>query len=116
MTGLPQLYYRSWGRVGGRQFPEVARPELAYEKSQPSVAPMWQWTRQRLQATTPRSRSGQAACVWQQNRVFCALRTLHLRALVETESAICALQRGVANLQPLSLIVLVMVARCKEAR
>jgi integrase/recombinase XerD len=28
---------------------------------------MWQWTRQRLLATTPRSRSGQAARVWQQN-------------------------------------------------
>ena len=38
---------------------------------------------------TPRSRSGQAARVWQQNRVFCALRTLHLRErLVETESAL----------------------------
>ncbi len=70
--------------------PEVTRPELAYEKGQPSVAPMGQWTRQRLQATTPWSRSGQAARVWQQNRVFCALRTLHLRErLVETESAIC---------------------------
>jgi hypothetical protein len=35
------------------------------------------------------SRSGQAARVWQQNRVFCALHTLHLRErLVETESAI----------------------------
>jgi hypothetical protein len=89
LTGLPQLDYQSWGRVGGRQFPEVTRPELTYEKGQPSVAPMWQWTRQRLQATTPRSRSGQAARVWQQNRVFCALHTLHLRErLVETESAI----------------------------
>ena len=29
LTGLPQLYYRSWGRVGGRQFPEVTRPERA---------------------------------------------------------------------------------------
>jgi glucose-6-phosphate dehydrogenase assembly protein OpcA len=74
--------------LAGRQFPEVTRLELAYEKGQPSVAPMWQWTRQRLQATTLRSRSGQAARVWQQNRVFCALRTLHLRErLVETESA-----------------------------
>jgi hypothetical protein len=74
--------------------PEVTRPELTYEQGQPSVAPMWQWTRQRLLATAPRSRSGQAARVRQQNRVFCALRTLHLRErLVETESAVWSLFR-----------------------
>ena len=62
MTGLPQLDYQSWGRVGGRQFPEVTRPELTYEKGQPSVAPMsngrasacWQPLRVPIRASCPR--------------------------------------------------------------
>ena len=76
--------------MAGRQFPEVIRLELAYEKGQPSVAPMWQWTRQRLQATTPRSRSGQAVRVATEPGALRAARLALRERLVETESALGA--------------------------
>ena len=57
----------------GFQFPPATRPELKYEKGQPGTAPMWQWARQRPQATTPTSPSGQAARVWQQSWMICVL-------------------------------------------
>ena len=42
----------------------ATRPELKYEKGQPGAASMWQWTRQRPQATTtPTSPSGQLPAI-----------------------------------------------------
>jgi len=60
-------------RSGGRGNSPATRPELNYERlaSRHQHVPV---DTQRLQATTTRSQSRQAARVWQQNRMVCALR------------------------------------------
>src|SRR6201989_2943349 len=60
-------------RAGGRRDSPATRPELNYER----LASRHQHVAvdtQRLQATTTRSQSRQAARVWRQNRLVCALR------------------------------------------